>query len=90
MKCGECACPANLGFCDTSGARANLTGAPGTAGTMPAYCADGLLKPQKDDNAACAQGFECKTDACRNSRCYNRQNDIVQLAVDWLQRLFGY
>jgi len=96
LKCGECTCPANLGFCDTASARVNLTGAPTSAGApsssgaTPAYCADGLLMPQKDDNTACAQGFECKANECRGSKCYNRQHDIVQLFMDWVQGLFGF
>jgi len=89
LKCGDCSCPANLGFCDTPGARVNLTGVPDMAGTAPAYCADGLLRLQKEDSAACAQGFECKTDACKDSKCYNRQSDVLQVLIDWVLGLFG-
>ena len=89
LKCGNCACPENLGFCDTENARVNLTAAP-NATITPAYCADELLKPQKDDGAACSQGFECLAGECRNSLCYNRQKDPLQLFIDWVQALFGY
>ena len=84
LSCGACSCPANLGFCGTEGARVNLTGG------ARAYCASELLLPQKEDNAACAQGLECAAGECRNSLCYNRQNDPLQLFIDWVQGLFGY
>ena len=61
----------------------NITG-------TPAYCADELLMPQKKDNTACANGYECLADECRNMKCYNRQNDALQLFIDWMQELFGY
>lgn len=82
LKCGDCICPSNIGFCDIEKERVNITG------TL-AYCTDELLKPQKDDNTACASGFECKTNECRDSKCYNRQKDPLQLFIDWVQRLFG-
>jgi hypothetical protein len=83
LKCGDCLCPPNLGFCDTPAARVNLSG------TL-AYCADELIRPQKEDYAACAQGFECKANECRDLRCYNRQKDPLQLFIDWIQGLFGF
>ena len=90
LKCGECSCPANLGFCDTQGARVNLASAPNMTGTVPAYCADELLTPQKDDNRVCAQGFECKTNACKDLKCYDRQSDVLQLLIDYLRGLLGF
>jgi hypothetical protein len=83
IQCGGCSCPANLGFCSAGGERVDM--ADGT----PAYCQNELFMPQKDDGAACLGGFECKAGACRNAKCYNRQNDAVQLLIDWLQRLLG-
>ena len=83
LKCGSCSCPPNLGFCDTPDERMNATG-------TPAYCTGELLKPQKGDSAACSNGFECKAGECRNLKCYNRQNDALQLFIDWVQGLFGF
>ncbi|MFA5106405.1 MAG: hypothetical protein WC506_05615 [Candidatus Micrarchaeia archaeon] len=83
LKCGDCTCPANLGFCDIAGARVNATG-------IPAYCADELLRPQKNDSAACTSGFECLAGECRDLKCYNRQHDPLQLFIDWMQGLFGF
>ena len=89
LSCGACSCPANLGFCGTQNARVNLTSAPNMTGALPAYCDNELLLPQKEGNAACAQGYECMTGVCRDSKCYNRQNDLLQLFIDWVQGLFG-
>lgn len=83
LKCGDCSCPSNLGFCNTQGGRMNLTG------TL-AYCAGELLQPQKGENAACSNGFECRTNECRNSACYDRRHDIVQVLVDWINNLFRF
>jgi hypothetical protein len=83
IQCGECSCPSNIGFCETQNERVNLTG------TL-AYCADELLHPQKDEKAACSNGFECKTNECRNSACYDRRHDIVQVILDWLESLFRF
>ena len=83
IACGSCLCPSNLGFCNTTGERENMTG-------IPVYCADGMLQPQKVDYNDCANGFECMANECRNSLCYDRQNDILQLIIDWVQNLIGY
>jgi hypothetical protein len=57
---------------------------------IPAYCADELLKPQKVEYADCANGFECKTSACKNNACYDRTHDIVQVIIDWIDGIFGF
>ena len=83
LKCGDCSCPPNLGFCNIPNERMNITG------TM-AYCTDELLHPQKEENAACLNGFECKTNACKNNTCYDRRHDILQVVLDWINSLFGF
>lgn len=83
LLCGSCSCPPNLGFCSAEGARVNASNG------KAAYCANGLLEPQKEDYATCAHGFECKAGECRNSICYSRQNDSLQLFIDWVQGLLG-
>lgn len=83
LRCGDCSCPSNLGFCNAQSERVNLTG-------TPAYCANELLQPQKGENAACSNGFECRTNECRNSACYDRGHDMVQVLVDWINSLFRF
>lgn len=83
LKCGSCLCPSNLGFCGTQGERTNVTG-------TPAYCVGELLQPQKEENAACSNGFECRTGECRNNSCYDRTHDMLQVVLDWFSALFGF
>lgn len=83
LQCGSCSCPPNLGFCGSTQLRVEVKG------TM-AYCAKELLQPQKEDGAACANGFECETNSCRDKVCYNRQNDPIQLFIDWVNSLLGF
>ncbi len=84
IRCGDCICPPNLGFCNAPDERMNVTGS-----SSPAYCSDELLQPQKEENAACSGGFECRTNECKNKICYDRQHDMVQVFLDWFGSLFG-
>lgn len=82
IQCGYCSCPSNLGFCNTPNERVNMN-------DTPAYCTGELLQPQKEENTACSNGFECKTNECRKT-CYDRTHDMVQVVLDWINSLSGF
>jgi len=60
------------------------------ATNLSSYCENGLLLPQKPEAAACANNYECATNVCRSAHCYNKENDLIQLILDWLQGLFRF
>jgi len=80
LACGSCTCPSNLGFCDIENVRANIT-------STPAYCANELWLPQKEDLKACKNNSECKTSICRENECYN--SDFFTSIFNWFRKLFG-
>jgi hypothetical protein len=89
LECGSCSCPDNLGFCEVTGLREQQN-------QVPAYCFDELWQPQKNDDAACQNNFECKSNFCSNGVCYNiaseiKQNkDLLQTIVEWLKSMFNF
>lgn len=87
--CGDCICPENLGFCDTVGTREVIN-------ETPAYCYQGLWMTQKEETEQCQNNFECITNFCSDSVCYDISKEVedtknlVKRILDWLSSLFGF
>jgi len=77
----------NMPYPCEEGIRKNVNG-------RPTYCIDGEQEEQKEDNAACQNNFECKSNFCSKGQCYDIAGEVeetrglLQQLFDWLNTIF--